>query len=118
MKSVEETEDIIGTVKPGGKRGIQMIKRQYNILRAFIMNESTQNSELTLTDLLEKARRELVNDIDSDVAWFVLQVKLDLEARGLIELVASTFQKRLVFIRPTVQGLKQLKSERRMRIAS
>jgi hypothetical protein len=115
MKSVEE---VMYTVRPEGKRGTVILKRHYEVIRSFILDAVASNEELTLTNLLEKARLELHDAIDSDVAWYVLQVKLDLEAHRLIELVPATYQKRLFFIQLTPRGIKQIKSEKRMKLAS
>lgn len=57
----------------------------YHLIRTSIFTLLTNNKELSLTELLEKARPYLAEEIKGDLGWYLLTVKMDLEARGLVE---------------------------------
>ena len=108
MRAVEET---IVTVRPDGRRGTVMTNRIYDMLSSFILTLLDSGDDQTLNDILEKAQQSLSDSIEN-VAWYTLQVKLDLEARGLIKVVSPVYQKRLFFIKLTRQGSKKLRLEK------
>lgn len=107
MRSEEET---MVTLRPDGRRGVVMSTRTYDSLSTFILTSLDTTVDYTLNDVLEKAQLKFSDTIDN-VAWCTLQVKLDLEARGLIKVVEPVYQKRLFFIKLTRQGSKKIRTE-------
>lgn len=106
-----ESETIV-TLRPDGKKGVVMSKENYDELSTFVLTALDTEESLTLHGLLERAHSGLPDAIDSDVSWYVLQIKLDLEARGLIKVVTPAYKKRLFFLKLTRQGIKQLRSQK------
>jgi len=99
------------TLRPDGRKGVVMSMRTYNSLAGFILTSLDKAVDLTLNDVLEKAQLKFSESIEN-VAWCTLQVKLDLEARGLIKVVEPVYQKRLFFIKLTRQGSKKIRAEK------
>jgi len=99
------------TLRPDGRRGVVMLTRTYDLLSGFILTSLDKAVDLTLNDVLEKAQAKFSESIEN-VAWCTLQVKLDLEARGLIKVVEPIYQKRLFFIKLTRLGSKKIRTEK------
>ena len=85
---MEETK--ILTLHPHGKNGVNISLRKYEQIRAFIIECITANGELTYKELNQKAVKKLSKKFEGEVGWYVVTVKLDLEARGLIERIPKT----------------------------
>ena len=107
-------EGSIQTFRPDGKKGIRIREHVYDQLCAFILSALDSEEGLTLHELLDKGNLDLPNISDNDVAWYLLQVKLDLEARGLIKVYTPIHQKRLYRIKLTRQGQKKLRTEKKL----
>ena len=103
--------DTIQTLRPDGKKGIVLLKRYYEQLSYFILSSVYAQEQLTLHELLEKGEQQLADSIDSEITWYLLQVKLDLEARGFIKPITPVYQKRLYLLKITRLGVKKLKSK-------
>ena len=80
-------EERIMTLHPEGKAGVNIAKEKYDIVREAILGSVRTHGEITFTDLTEDVRRSLVGKFDGSITWYVTTVKLDLEARGIIERV-------------------------------
>lgn len=84
-----ENEKIL-TLHPQGKKGVNILKRRYDVIKGFIMQTLSQRSEIMYQELDKLAVQELSDSFDGKVGWYVVSVKLDLEARNIIERVANT----------------------------
>lgn len=84
-----ENEKIM-TLHPQGKKGVNILKRRYDVIKDFIMKTLSQHKEISYQDLDKIAVQELKNSFDGKVGWYVVSVKLDLEARNLIERIPNT----------------------------
>jgi len=71
------------TWHPLGKPGAFISKKDYEIVRDFILS-TLISAEMTLMDLIALGEQKLAGQIEENVAWHILVVKLDLEARGVI----------------------------------
>jgi hypothetical protein len=80
------------TKHPKGKRGLNIDRNKYEVVRR-IMLTILKNKELTHTDLFERLNKKLKRKFDGNVSWYGETVKLDLEARKLIERTPSKPQK-------------------------
>ena len=84
------SENKILTLHPQGKKGVNILTRRYNVIKDFIVETVEQNGEITFEDLSDFAEEKLTDSFDGKVLWYVVTVKLDLEARGIIERIPKT----------------------------
>jgi hypothetical protein len=87
----------IMTKHPQGKSGVNISRVKYDTVnvKAAIINTLQQNDSLTLSVLTEQVNQALAGNFDGSISWYVTTVKLDLEARGLIERVPKTSPQQL-----------------------
>jgi len=83
-------DDRILTLHPQGKKGVNILRRRYDLIKEYILNSVKQHGEITYQDLSDQAEEDLANKFDGKVVWYVVSVKLDLEARGIIERIPKT----------------------------
>ena len=86
------TEEKILTKHPLGKSGKNINKQNYETLKEAIVS-ALQNRELTHTELLNQLNKSLKSKFSGNVSWYAETVKLDLEARRIIERTSSKPQK-------------------------
>ena len=94
---------------PRGKRGTVMMWEHYSRLSEFILDTIMETKRTRLNDLLERVRYQVSFKSCYDVSWSLLQVKLDLEARGFIAMESTQKTHRLPFIRLTRKGLQAVR---------
>ena len=80
-----KNEEKIMTLHPQGKNGVNILKRRYDQIKGFILQTIEENNEISFEDLTDLAVKNLTNKFDGKVIWYIVTVKLDLEARGIIE---------------------------------
>ena len=78
------------TFHPQGKSGVNLLKRRYDVIKAFILETVQAYGGISFDELTDLAVDELTDSFDGKVLWYVVTVKLDLEARGLIERIPHT----------------------------
>lgn len=83
-------EEKIMTLHPQGKAGVNILKRRYELIKDFIVNTIIEHKTITFESLSDKAVEELTSSFDGKVLWYIVTVKLDLEARGIIERIPKT----------------------------
>lgn len=76
------------TRHPRGKRGVNIDRDKYETLRKAIL-AALQKKELTHDELFERLDRILEGKFSGSIHWYGETVKLDLEARKIIERTAS-----------------------------
>jgi hypothetical protein len=81
--------DKILTQLPQGKKGVNISNEKYDIIRKAII-DSLKSNELTFTLLTEKVKERLNNIFEGAIGWYVETVKLDLEAKNIIERIPQT----------------------------
>jgi hypothetical protein len=79
------SEEKIFTLHPEGKMGVNILKRRYDLIKDFIIHTIGQHGEISFKDLTNLAVESLTETFDGKVNWYLVTVKLDLEARGIIE---------------------------------
>jgi len=84
----EETK--ILTLHPKGKKGVNILRRRYDVVKEFMLDTIGEHGEISYSDLNDLAVDKLTDTFDGKVPWYVVTVKLDLEARGIIERVPKT----------------------------
>ncbi|MBK7559385.1 MAG: hypothetical protein IPI54_14525 [Chitinophagaceae bacterium] len=81
----KSTGQKIQTLYPqAGKTNKKISLIKYNFIREYILSILT-NNELTHTELMEELYRRIKDNFEGGVQWYGETVKLDLEARNLIE---------------------------------
>ncbi len=83
-------EEKILTLHPQGKSGVNILKRRYDFIKNYIVNTISEHGTITFEKLGDMAIEELTNSFDGKVLWYIVTVKLDLEARGIIERIPKT----------------------------
>jgi len=84
------SEEKIMTLHPQGKTGVNILKRRYDVIKDFIIKTVREQKEISFDDVTDMAIESLANTFDGKVIWYVVTVKLDLEARGVIERIPKT----------------------------
>jgi len=85
-------EEKILTKHPQGKSGKNISKQKYDALKRAILSV-LKNKELTHTELFNHLNNSLKGEFSGNISWYGETVKLDLEARKIIERTSSTPQK-------------------------
>lgn len=88
-------EERVQLQHPEGKRGVSIPKEKYDAIERAIMRRLHDEPELSLRDLACAVEDELRGRFDGNIAWYQEWVKLDLEARGVIERVPGARTQRL-----------------------
>jgi len=77
-------EEKILTKHPLGKKGVNISKEKYETLKKAIL-AALQKKELTHTDLFTQLNKGLKGKFTGNISWYGETVKLDLEARKIIQ---------------------------------
>jgi hypothetical protein len=85
-------EEKILTKHPLGKNGKNIDKQKYETLKKAILS-ALRNKELTHTELFSRLNKSLKGKFSGNISWYGETVKLDLEAKKIIERTASKPQK-------------------------
>ena len=86
------TDDKILTKHPLGKSGKNISKKNYDTMKKAMLS-MLGGKELTHTELFDRINKQLKGKFDGNISWYAETVKLDLEARKIIERTASKPQK-------------------------
>jgi hypothetical protein len=85
-------EEKILTKHPLGKSGKNIDRKKYETLKKAIL-ATLRNRELTHTELFSQLNKSLKSKFSGNVSWYGETVKLDLEAKKIIERTSSKPQK-------------------------
>lgn len=80
-------KDMIRTLHPEKKQGVNINKEKYEIIRKAILSTLRTEKEMTFMKLSRAVEKEVNGNFEGSVTWYVTTVKLDLEARGQIKRV-------------------------------
>jgi hypothetical protein len=75
------------TLHPDGKHGVNIDRAKYDLIRQAILDSLAQRGEIPFGELSAAVAASLAGPFDGSVGWYTTTVKLDLEARGLVERV-------------------------------
>jgi len=103
-------EEKIKTLRPNGKEGVLMLKSIYEMIRFEIVTTLYENQHLTLTNLLDKCQQKCCNQ-RGEICWLILQVKLDIETKGLIKSFFPPGGNGMMHIKLTRTGRQQRQQE-------
>jgi hypothetical protein len=85
-------EEKILTRHPLGKSGKNVDKQTYELFQKAIVS-ALRDKELTHTELLSRLNKDLRGKFSGNISWYGETMKLDLEARKIIERTSSKPQK-------------------------
>ena len=67
-----------------------ILKRKYDVISTFIIFTIKKRIEISFEELTELAVDQLTKNFDGKVVWYLVTVKLDLEASKIIERIPKT----------------------------
>ncbi|MBL7828463.1 MAG: hypothetical protein JNJ57_17655 [Saprospiraceae bacterium] len=91
-------QEKIRTLHPQGKQGVNISRYKYDQIKSFILDTIQSNNEITFEKLTDLAIAELTDKFEGKVIWYLTTIKLDLEARKLIERVPKTSPQKLKLV--------------------
>lgn len=84
-------EEKIMTLHPQGKQGVNIAKAKYDQVKAVVLQVIGSEQPISFTDMAELSKEILIDaKFDGKPLWYITTVKLDLEARKLIERIPKT----------------------------
>ena len=75
----------IMTLHPEGKNGVNIDKQKYDMVKGAILDILQEHEVHPFTGLADEVARRLGDSFEGSFGWYTTSVKLDLEARGMIE---------------------------------
>lgn len=78
------------TRHPDGKKGVNIDAEKYNRVRNVLLHILSDHPEITYQKMNTLAKDLLKSKFEGSVPWYVVTVKLDLEARGIIERIPNS----------------------------
>ena len=88
-------DEKILTLHPQGKHGVCISRDKYEQIKIAILQVLQTQGELTFTQLAQAVERDIEGKFAGSITWYVVTVKLDLEARGIIQRLPKTRPERL-----------------------
>jgi hypothetical protein len=83
------------TLHPAGKQGVNIDKQKYELIKQAILESIRQRGEIAFGNLSAAVEANLSETFDGSIGWYTTTVKLDLEARGIIERVPQQSPQRI-----------------------
>jgi hypothetical protein len=77
------------------KQGVRISRAKYDVIRGTILDVLSENNETTFAELTNAVHQRLEGEFDGSISWYVTTVKLDLEARDVIQRVPKSKPQRL-----------------------
>ena len=78
-----------------GKAGVRISKAKYDAIRDAMLECLREEGEVRFKDMAGKVGQKLSGGFQGSISWYVTTVKLDLEARNIIERVPDARPQRL-----------------------
>jgi len=98
-KRKEASADRVMTLHPAGKSGVSIDGEKYRVVRRALLACVPRRKEGALLSAVSEGVVDRVSGLEAmrgaSVLWYVVTVKQDLEARGLIEIVPGSKPQRL-----------------------
>ncbi len=83
------------TLHPDGKQGVNISRAKYDAIRAALLSAAGNQGEIRFKDLPAAVEAALEKPFEGSLSWYVTTVKLDLEARDLLERVPGSRPQRI-----------------------
>jgi lipoate-protein ligase A len=87
--------DKILTKHPDGKNGVNIDAGKYKTVRDTITSILKEHPEITYQEMNKLVIERLKGHFEGSISWYVVTVKLDMEARGIIERIPKTSPHRI-----------------------
>jgi hypothetical protein len=81
-----------------GKSGVNISKRKYDVIKETIVASLRAHDVMTFTNL-NKDVHDRLGSFDGSISWYVTTVKLDLEARQVVERIPGTSPQQLQLVK-------------------
>ena len=78
------------TRHPRGKNGVNIERGKYGMIRPSMLQGLKSKGALTFTEMAVLVENEVAGRFEGSVLWYVEVIKLDLEARKIIERIWGT----------------------------
>ncbi|MEM6804883.1 MAG: hypothetical protein AAF696_26025, partial [Bacteroidota bacterium] len=79
-------EEKILTLHPEGKNGVRISKQKYDQVKAVVLELIEEGGSISFKELTRVGKGILEKEgFDGSAMWYLTTVKLDLEARNIIE---------------------------------
>jgi len=88
-------DERIETLHPEGKKGVNILTNKYKQVKDTIIKILEESGEIEFKQLNRRAVDTLTGKFEGKITWYVITVKLDLEARGIIERVPKSSPQRV-----------------------
>ena len=75
----------IMTLHPAGKEGVNIDQQKYQTIKQAILVSIEERGEIPFSELSATVEANLAEPFSGSIGWYTTTVKLDLEARGLVE---------------------------------
>lgn len=85
----------IMTLHPAGKQGVNIDRGKYDVVKDAVVDALQKRGEASFTALAKDVEELLTGNFDGSIGWYYTTVKLDLEARGLLERVPGSRPQRI-----------------------
>lgn len=84
------TDKKILTLHPAGKTGVRIDLAKYDAIKRAVIAILKQRKIMTFEDLADAVVSKLKNRFEGSIPWYYTTVKLDLEARRIIERIPGS----------------------------
>ncbi len=81
-----------------GKQGTNIDREKYDLIKDAIMKVVGDSGEIQFKNLSTAVEEALAAPFDGSIPWYVTTIKLDLEARGIIERIPGARPQRIRLI--------------------
>ena len=71
-------------------KGVNISAEKYFTLKKYILESLEKNGIMTFEELFDNSIKDLQPTFEGKVGWYLVSVKLDLEAREIIERIPKT----------------------------
>ncbi len=78
-----------------GKQGVNISKAKYEVVAEAIRASLASGNEMSFKKFNVDVGEQLEGTFNDSIGWYFTSVKLDLEARGVLERVAASKQQRI-----------------------
>ena len=99
MNSKSSNEEKITTLNLNGKKGVTILKAKYDIIKETIISVIKEKGTVTLNELYESTEKAIGATFEGKIGWYVMAVKLDLEARGTLAKVPNKSPQQLILVK-------------------
>jgi hypothetical protein len=77
------------------KKGVNIDKQKYDVVRKKIIQILEEEKEIAFFDLMNEVENKLKGHFEGSIGWYYTTVKLDLEARGILTRIPGSRPQRL-----------------------